>query len=683
MKTFLHGPAGTGKTTRGVSHLVELNTNTFDGILVYVPQKTLAGPYYDAVRTLVGNQPDILTIGGLSSRMVRLFWPVIAKDGGFQNPNAEPVFLNLETAQYFMAQVVTPLLQEGLFNSVTLQRTRLYTQILDNLNKAALNGYGLDELEDRLQLGDIGDPEQARVYADAITAARAFRKYCLVHNLVDFSLQLELFRDHLWGPGGAGRSHLQHAYRHLIVDNLEETTPVEHDIIRDWLPDLDSALLILDDRAGYRTFLGADPASAVEMQEYCDRIEEMDKPIEPHLVLENITNRLGRALKRTGHSIPKPLNLDEMRIGLQVELKRYFPEMLDQVAERINDLLDEGVPPSEIVVLSPYLSDALRYSLSEKLTKYDIPIRSHRPSRSLGDEPVSQALVTLTRIAHPDWQIAPSRFDVAYAFLQAFNDVDLVRSQLLAEAVYSNRSKKPALKPFDQVSLPLRERITYSLGKRYDRLLDWLGNYMEGEVVPLDHFISRLFGEVLSQPGFGFHGRLSVGEISANLVDSIQNFRWMNEGILENYNQIGRQYLSMLQEGVIAAQYIRSWQLMDDDAVLLAPAYTFLMRNRPVDYQFWLDVGSQGWHERVYQPLTHPYVLNRNWPLGKYWTDMDEVETSRESLYRLVSGLFRRCRKSVILSISELSEAGFENEGLLIRALQAVYQEVAAEEGRV
>jgi len=136
-----------------------------------------------------------------------------------------------------------------------------------------------------------------------------------------------------------------------------------------------------------------------------------------------------------------------------------------------------------------------------------------------------------------------------------------------------------------------------------------------------------------------------------------------------------------MEEGVIAAQYIRSWQALDEEAILLAPAYTFLMRNRAVDYQFWLDVGSYGWHERVYQPVTHPYVLNRNWPLGRYWTDMDEVEQSRESLYRLVSGLLRRCRKSVILSMSELSEAGFENEGLLVRALQTVYQSVAVEGG--
>lgn len=54
---------------------------------------------------------------------------------------------------------------------------------------------------------------------------------------------------------------------------------------------------------------------------------------------------------------------------------------------------------------------------------------------------------------------------------------------------------------------------------------------------------------------------------------------------------------------------MRGWQEVDRNVVLLAPAHTFLMMNQPVDHQFWLDIGSRGGYERLYQPLTHPYVL--------------------------------------------------------------------------
>jgi len=130
-----------------------------------------------------------------------------------------------------------------------------------------------------------------------------------------------------------------------------------------------------------------------------------------------------------------------------------------------------------------------------------------------------------------------------------------------------------------------------------------------------------------------------------------------------------------VQDGVIAAQYIRSWRLQPEDAVLLTPAYTFIISNRPVDYQFWLNAGGRGWWERLYQPLTHPYVLSRGWPYNgddAVWTDTDEVETRQEALHRLTLGLIRRCRRKVYLGLSELGEQGYEQKGPLLQAIQRV-----------
>lgn len=128
----------------------------------------------------------------------------------------------------------------------------------------------------------------------------------------------------------------------------------------------------------------------------------------------------------------------------------------------------------------------------------------------------------------------------------------------------------------------------------------------------------------------------------------------------------------MLQDGVIAASYLEGWQNEDKDAVLVAPAHTFLMMNRPVTVQFWLDAGSSGWYERLSQPLTHPYVLSKSWQDGRQWTDADDVQYSKEAMARLVSGLLHRCRERVYLGIAELGESGFEGRGELLRAFQKV-----------
>ncbi len=679
-KLFLEGPAGTGKTTSGVQHLVDLAAKTNQGILVYVPQKTLAGPYYHVIQSLAGNRPEVMTIGSLSRGMVELYWPMIASDAGFAQPNEPPVFLNLETAQYFIAHVVRPLFQDGLFSSVTISRNRVYTQILDNLNKSALNGYSYQGIGDRLKLAVVGDPEQYRIYQDSQIAAQRFREYCLAHNLLDFSLQLEVFWRHLWYSGSLCREYLQEKYQHLIVDNLEETTPIEHDLLREWLPSFQSAYLIFDDQAGYRTFLGADPQSAYQLSSMCDDVLEMTESYVTPPVLEEIGIRFGVAMKRETSSTPKPLRRSELQEVLVVESSRYFPDMLDWVAENIADLIhQQGVPPNEIVVLTPFLSDALRFSLTDKLNRFGVSTRSHRPSRSLRDEPVSQALLTLAKLGHPHWGYQPTPFDIAYMLVQAIDGMDLVRAQLLTESAYTIKDGSRELAEFGEIKPVIQERITYTLGEHYEHLRHWLGSYQNSEEEALDFFLGRIFGELLSQPGFGFHSQLSAGETTANLIDSIRNFRWVAGVDLHPDLPVGKKYLEMMEDGVVAAQYIRSWQIEDEESILMAPAYTFLMRNQAVDYQFWLDIASHGWHERIYQPLTHPYVLNRNWPPDRYWTDLDEVETGQDTLYRLMLGLMRRCRTQIFLGLSELSESGYENEGLLLRVLQRVYQQVSGE----
>src|SRR5512140_1012586 len=201
-KIFLSGPAGTGKTAAAVARLHNLIGQGIppDSILLMTPQRFLNEPYLDSLeqRPYAGGEVTAATISGLARRMVDLFWPVAVQAAGFAHPDQPPVFLTLETAQYYMARVVKPLLEQGFFESVTIDRNRLYQQILDNLNKAAMMGFPHTEIAAQLDSAYYGEPAQRRVYADAQECANLFRQYCLDNNLLDYSLQLEIFTNILW-----------------------------------------------------------------------------------------------------------------------------------------------------------------------------------------------------------------------------------------------------------------------------------------------------------------------------------------------------------------------------------------------------------------------------------------------------------------------------------------------------
>ena len=612
--------------------------------------------------------------------MVETFWFLVAGDAGFKHPQDLPNFLSLELAQYFMTRAIEPLVDKrDYFNSVRIERPRLYSQIVDNMNKAALVGFPISEIGSRLKAALASGVEQAHIFDDAQTCAVAFRKYCLAHNLLDFSLQLEVFRDYVWAAAPA-RAFLRGRYKHLIVDGVEEDNPASHFFVNELLQSCESALIIYDRDAGFRRFLGADPDSARRLRDNC----ELQATLDETFVMEEAVAALGAGL---GAQLGMPISADgdaDPTPALITEAHRYHPAMVDWVARQVDLLVRErDASPNDIAIVAPFMSDALRFGLADGLAQRGVKLRSHRPSRALRDEPAARTLLTLARLAHPHWNMPPTDFDIVFALMAAISGLDLVRAKLLTEMLYRNGR----LLAFAEVrSTAMQERVTFDLGARYDRLAAWINRYIEGDRVDaIDIFFRRLYGALLSRAGFGFHDDVDAGNTAQNLVDSARGFRWSLD-FMSRYDEqidLSQDYVKMVDRGVIANFYLRDWIADAEEGVLIAPAYTFLLNNRAVDYQFWLNIGSEGWSRRLYQPLTHPYVLSRGWTAGMMWTEEDERNLSRETLGRLLLALTRRCRKAVYLGYSELSESGHEQRGLLLETIQSLLRRQARERQHV
>ena len=710
LKLFLSGPPGAGKTTLAVNRLrwlIEQHTPD-TSILVLLPQRLLASPFYAVIRDpdLGPAIPvDILTFDGLARRILSLFWPLMGDRAGFAFPDHSPVFLTVESAQFFMRLLVDPLIDEaGYFSTVTIERSRLVSQLLDDLNKAALIGISLDEAFERLMSSWSGESAHLQMFVHARECVQRFREFCLSHNLLDFSLQIDVFSHHLFVQP-AVKAYLFERYRHLIVDNVEEDTPVLHDLLLDWIPHCQSALLIQDLEGGHRIFLGADPASAGRLSRACDQHIRLSRTYVASTDILDFADQIGVGLghrpSEGGISLSSTERGDfRHSVHLPPELK-YHHQMLDWVVQQIDELVNEKhASPGEIVIVSPFVGDALRFSLLTKLAAAGIPATSHRASRALRDEPPVRCLLTLARIAHPWWDDTPPKYDFVLALVEAIHSLDLVRAHLLAEVVYHPNRPGTLLSSFAEIEGPLRQRIKPVVGERYDTLRAWILDYQQGgpkEEVPLDVFLSRLLGEVLAQPGFGFHAHRESPAPPARegaeanvdrtvaiayalypaseLLSSVRKFRHEIESIpdLLLEGTPGAHILRMIEQGAIAATHMpgRQHRWQEQDEVVLAPAHTFLVSNRSVDYQFWLDVGSSSWWERIYQPLTHPYVLRRDWPLDRQWTDEDEYYVRQETLSRLVSGLAYRCRRAIFLASSSMNEQGYEQRGPLLQAVQA------------
>lgn len=665
---FLEGPAGTGKTTTAIEHLLALLRNGVNPqhVLVLVPQRNLGRPYQLALANY-GTTVDIVTIGGLAVRAVDIFWPLIAADAGFINAGGhEPTFLTIETAQYHMARFVDESLQAGRFDGVNVQRARLIAQSLDNLSKAAVNGFSIEEITARLTSAWAGHSSRHMVYRSWQEVAQQFRSHCLENNLLDFSLQIEVFAHHILHNKQAAM-RLREQYTYLIADNIEENSPVALDFIR-WLwPSLEDALLIYDTQAGYRIFLGAEPDGAYGLHTLCDEhVISSDSYVQSSPV-QALEAAVMRVFGETASVKDKPV------YGFTYQFHTFYPQMLDWVCQQVTDLIFyQNVEPRNIVLIAPFLNDSLRFSVMNYLESAGVPVVSHRPSRAIREEPVTRAMLTMMQLVNPLEDRLPPVADVADALVQFIDGLDPIRASLLTDIVYGIGRREWGA--FEIINATMQERITYVIGERYDRIRKWLQEESEKvSQTPPDYFLRSFFGDVVSQPGYALHTNPEAGTVVAQLVDSAFSFRTaLYPDGTEDWSPVWKDYRELVSEGLLAAFHPLSWQKEESNAVFIAPAYTYLMRNRPVDYQFWIDVGSQAWGERLEQPLTHPYVLRRDYPIDQIWTDEDEIRTNRETLFKLVLGLMRRCRRQVYLAIADLGEQGFEQRGPLLYLFQQV-----------
>ncbi len=322
----------------------------------------------------------------------------------------------------------------GAFDGITIPRARLVSQIIDNLNKAAAVGFPPDEIAARLKSAWSGESARLRIYDQVQAVALAFRRTCLEENLLDWSLQIEVFWQHLL-PLPQFRRYLLGGYRHLIVDNTEEDIPAAHDLLRVWLPLCESALVVHDTDGGYRVFLGADPTGRPGPG-HASAASSVVLP-KSHVTTPR-WRRWARAWPTPWYSAgeaPGPAVAPAPSEGrgcgqgprpggaagpdrFHPRRCRFHPQMLDWVAEQVSRLVHGGghaagrdCHPGPFSQRRPaFLSDRKADPATTS------PSAPTAPRANLREEPAARCLLTLAKLAHPAWRRPPPAADVAHAF---------------------------------------------------------------------------------------------------------------------------------------------------------------------------------------------------------------------------------------------------------------------------
>lgn len=670
------GSAGTGKTTALVERLRRLLAEGVPAysILVLVAEPTHQDRFLEAVAQAddIGPIADlkVVNFNGLAREMVGLFWPIVARRAGFNHATTPPTWLTYDLAQLLMWEVIRPLLETGYFDNLRLRPQQIVSQLLDNLNRAALNRLSIGQAIDRQIETWVGDPEHVRALRDARLAAEQFRERCLNNNLLDLSMTIETFDQHVLSHAEFAR-YFSERFRHVLVDNIEEQTAAGQAFVSRLLEISRSAAIGLDDGGGYKRFLAADPDLAERFKEKTEKHIVFSDPFIESRETMHVARQVSRFVLGEG---AEP-DLDKVKRSiLAVVGGRYRREMVVRLADTLSHLIkDEGIHPADVAIIVPYLDGALRYKLTQALREVGLPYQLSRRRASPREEPNVRAWMVWLSLAHPSWQLFPSLYDVSEALNATIFALDPARAALLARFLYD--SAGPALLSSNHLTAEQRDRIGTDSLERYDQLHDWLATYGEenNKSLGLDVFINRLFNDLLSQPEFVPEPDIQAGAVSDWLIRLASRLRRAAPAMgLDSPAAIGRAFIQGIQNGLVTAHPPDMGDPPDPDGIFIGSIYSFLLNDRVAGVQVWLETAATGWWDIPRQPLSNTFVLSEDWPEGEVWTLEDDVRIRNEILVRVIKGLCARCSRGIVLASSELDRRGVRQDGVLWRALHGV-----------
>jgi hypothetical protein len=659
---------GTGKTLALQQRLLQLLNS---GEPAYTVLVLVAEPEHrqDFEATVRSSSPGpyadltITTYNQMALDITSLFWPLVAGESGFAHPYKPPTLLTYDLAQLLMWRLVQPDLDAGAFSDLRLRPQQIISQLLDTLNRAALNGLALDQAIERQIVTWSGEKERLRHLQHAGVVVHRFRNYCLQNSLLDLSLTIEVFNTQLVNKAEFHR-YFSERYRHLLVDNVEEQTPAGQHFIDSLIDLTQSTAIVYDEGGGYKRFMAADPAGATRFQTRCDLVFNFDQRFHTTPKLGQLANQVENRLQQTALPVERAEDAILARAG-----GRYRREMVEDLIPLLQEQLEQGVPASEIAIIAPYLDGALRYMLTHTLSEAGIPFRLLRRRSSPREEPRVRSWLTWLCLAYPHWGISPSTYDVAEALTLSIFGLDPGRGQLIADTLYDANS--PALLPIESLEEKVQERIGREFSARVEELRLWLAGIDTN--TPLDIFLHELFANLLSSSRFQGQPDLAGAAVCDWLVQTATRLQTAAQpmGLVTN-QEIGAAFIDGIYQGLVSANPPDLGEPPDPDGVMISTIYGYLLAGKPVQVQVWLETAASGWWDIPRQPLSNAFVLSLLRDPQAPWTMADDFAIRNQLLSRIIRGLANRTSKGIIIANSDLDRRGARQEGPLWRALQPV-----------
>ena len=586
--------------------IIKDNNFKSSDILIFTDNSVASLNYIRQIDINISEELKIRTYSQFVREEVTTYWPIILSScKNIIKKDLVPTFISTNLKTYIFEKKIEEMRNKNnYFEDITGTNRAIASNIMNNLDHAIYNEIDYKNIGEKVYNSKANkDNINNKSYIQMNEIIEEYMDEMISNSIIDNTISVYLYNNYLL-KDKIYKDQLAKRYNYLFVDDLQNISTSQVSLIEFFEEKEKQIYLYLDNNKYFSSFIKND--------------------------LKYIHNKL--LIKEENYSNIGIFDLINMPAKIELDQSsQLYGEMIDNIALKIEKLVEQGVSKKDIVIINPINTPVLDYEISNKLSSKNIDILTIKNNSKLIDYQYGNVLyVAVTIYCKKQKYIKEEEY---INFIQILFDLN----RLEAYRVYKNRDNDENYKSV----------IKYIDTRRDEKLNigEFLTKFYIDKVLNLKDGLNNVFicKNIISE--------------SEAFVDALEKLH------LKDNKEADEIFIISLKKFIKDYFIARDIEdIKNKDAVLITTPYSYIANNIDRKIQIWVDIGSNTWNMKIEKDLANPLVLKKSFKDGEIYTSEIEETYKKYYMYNTVYNLLKNA-ENIYAYKSEYSINGYIQEG--------------------
>ena len=586
--------------------IIKDNNFKSSDILIFTDNSVASLNYIRQIDINISEELKIRTYSQFVREEVTTYWPIILSScKNIIKKDLVPTFISTNLKTYIFEKKIEEMRNKNnYFEDITGTNRAIASNIMNNLDHAIYNEIDYKNIGEKVYNSKANkDNINNKSYIQMNEIIEEYMDEMISNSIIDNTISVYLYNNYLL-KDKIYKDQLAKRYNYLFVDDLQNISTSQVSLIEFFEEKEKQIYLYLDNSKYFSSFIKND--------------------------LKYIHNKL--LIQEENYSNIGIFDLINMPAKIELDQSsQLYGEMIDNIALKIEKLVEQGVSKKDIVIINPINTPVLDYEISNKLSSKNIDILTIKNNSKLIDYQYGNVLyVAVTIYCKKQQYIKEEEY---INFIQILFDLN----RLEAYRVYKNRDNDENYKSV----------IKYIDTKRDEKLNigEFLTKFYIDKVLNLKEGLNNVF-------------------ICKNIISESESFVDVLEKLnLKDNKEVDEIFIISLKKFIKDYFIARDIEdIKNKDAVLITTPYSYIANNIDRKIQIWVDIGSNTWNMKIEKDLANPLVLKKSFKDGEIYTSEIEETYKKYYMYNTVYNLLKNA-ENIYAYKSEYSINGYIQEG--------------------